>query len=332
MPGTQIVSPVELQMLACPECNGALRLDNVTLRCNVCSADYHRGGSGCWDFRQGALFEDWFSLNEAAMQQFRETGAAAEHAGSTRVIDEYVLPLVRRLGLRPGEATILSDGCGIGVDVERLREHGYLAWGGDPGARSSEWAGRACAPYLVHLSGTRLPFASGSFDFVFSEGVIEHVGLSGDEPEQGGPDRARLEEERQQYCHEISRVLKPGGFALVAAPNRLFPIDFFHGGEPFLGMGWRFHSPNEPFLATAADVRRWFKARPSSVSAITLDGFFHTNAVARRGPLGKALELGWRTALRTMPPRLVDTIGPYFALLVRKPPLAQARPMAADSR
>jgi SAM-dependent methyltransferase len=306
-------------MLACPECNGTLRLDNVILRCDACRADYHRSESGCWDFRQGTVFADWFSLDDAAMQQFRETGAAAEHVGSTRVIDHYVLPLIRRLGLRAGEATILSDGCGIGVDVERLREHGYLAWGGDPGARSTEWAGRACAPYLVHFSGANLPFASDRFDFVFSEGVIEHVGLRGDETEVGGPDRARLEAERQQYCDEILRVLKPGGFALVAAPNRLFPIDFFHGGKPFLGMGWRFHAPNEPFLASAADVRRWFKARPSSVSAVSLEGFFNTSAVATRGPVGRALDLGWRTTLRTVSPRLVDTIGPYFALLIRKP-------------
>lgn len=54
----------------------------------------------------------------------------------------------------------------------------------------------------------QMPFASGSFDFVFSNAVIEHVGPL---------------EKQQQMADEIRRVVRKGYF--VATPNRWFPID-----------------------------------------------------------------------------------------------------------
>jgi 2-polyprenyl-3-methyl-5-hydroxy-6-metoxy-1,4-benzoquinol methylase len=46
---------------------------------------------------------------------------------------------------------------------------------------------------FVQADGQALPFASGSFDWVFSHAVIEHVA------------------DAQRYLHECARVLKPGG-------------------------------------------------------------------------------------------------------------------------
>jgi SAM-dependent methyltransferase len=253
------------------------------------------------------------------MTSFGEGAASIEEVGSKRMVDEYVVPLLRMLDMRPGRAVLLSDGCGTGADVERLRWHGYEAWGGDPGARSHFWASKPRAQYLAHFDGTRLPFASAAFDFVLSEGVIEHVGLSGDvNVGEQVRDRARLERERTQYCQEILRVLRPGGYALIGGPNRLFPVDFFHGGTPFLGLDIHLHSPLDPFLASAADVRRWFGVAECHITPLSLRKFFNTTVVANRGTVGKTVSLLWAALLAVMPCSVVAAVGPYFVLLVRK--------------
>jgi N-acetylglucosaminyldiphosphoundecaprenol N-acetyl-beta-D-mannosaminyltransferase len=61
---------------------------------------------------------------------------------------------------------------------------------------------------MVTADGCNLPFSSGSFDWVFSNAVIEHV---------GGWTRQR------QFANEIRRVAIKGYF--VTTPNKLFPLE-----------------------------------------------------------------------------------------------------------
>jgi len=56
--------------------------------------------------------------------------------------------------------------------------------------------------------GCCLPYGSKSFDWVFSNAVVEHV---------GSPERQR------QFADEVRRVAKYGYF--VTTPNKLFPIE-----------------------------------------------------------------------------------------------------------
>ena len=62
---------------------------------------------------------------------------------------------------------------------------------------------------FVLADGRHLPFADGSFDFVHSSAVIEHVGS-----------RAR----QVQFLRECFRVARKGMF--ITTPNRWFPIEF----------------------------------------------------------------------------------------------------------
>jgi ubiquinone/menaquinone biosynthesis C-methylase UbiE len=61
---------------------------------------------------------------------------------------------------------------------------------------------------VSNADGCNLPYADRSFDWVFSNAVIEHV---------GGPERQKL------FASEIRRVARKGYF--VATPNRNFPVD-----------------------------------------------------------------------------------------------------------
>jgi SAM-dependent methyltransferase len=312
-----------LEILACPKCRNELSFDGGSdkhsLVCESCQLKFGRSSVGCWDFRNGKSYEDWFSRDSDALEQYVEVDTHGEEVGSRRQIVEYVVPLLRRLNLNPESTRVLSDGCGIGADVEQLRALGYQAWGVDPGARCNVWATRECKQFLVHSDGTELPFADDQFDFAISEGVIEHVGQSGDFLDADTDfDSDHLEEERRQYCQELYRVLRPGGYALIAAHNRLFPVDFFHGGSWYAGVQMRFHSPRERFLASASDFHRWFRPNRVEIRAVSLEHFFNLPAAERGSRAGGVLTKLWSASLTVLPAGVVSTIGPYFAVLVRK--------------
>lgn len=61
---------------------------------------------------------------------------------------------------------------------------------------------------IVNADGRRLPFADKSFDWVFSNAVIEHVGSW---------------EDQRQFATEITRVASRGYF--ITTPNLYFPIE-----------------------------------------------------------------------------------------------------------
>lgn len=59
-----------------------------------------------------------------------------------------------------------------------------------------------CKIEIIKGEGENIPFKDESFDFINLSEVIEHV------------------ENPEKVIHEISRILKPGGFAYMSAPNR----------------------------------------------------------------------------------------------------------------
>jgi hypothetical protein len=62
---------------------------------------------------------------------------------------------------------------------------------------------------FVRADGRDLPFDTGSFDFVHSSAVLEHVGSR---------------EQQAQFLREAWRVARKGMF--VTTPNRWFPVEF----------------------------------------------------------------------------------------------------------
>lgn len=80
-----------------------------------------------------------------------------------------------------------------------------------PRAREEVWPGF----HLVAADGCALPFSNRSFDIVFSNSVIEHVGAA---------------EEQRRFATEVQRV---GRRYWVQTPNRWFPLEP-HLLTPFL--------------------------------------------------------------------------------------------------
>jgi ubiquinone/menaquinone biosynthesis C-methylase UbiE len=105
--------------------------------------------------------------------------------------------------------TLLDVGGGPGIAGEFLRLYASFAETTivnlEPLQLEQEMQGRI---HTLVANGLDLPFASGAFDWVFSNAVIEHV---------GGWERQKL------FAQEVRRVAANGYF--VATPNRYFPLE-----------------------------------------------------------------------------------------------------------
>src|SRR5262245_31291243 len=152
--------------------------------------------------------------------------------------------------MRPSAETTVLD---VGVD-----EVGFGAPGGEAGCGTHNffeelypWPGRITAlglhdgaafraayPHVPYVQGDAcaLPFADASFDVVFSNAVVEHV---------GGEDRQR------EFVREALRV---GRHVFLTTPNRWFPLEV-HTRLPLV------HWLPEPVAHRAYEVtgRAWAK-------------------------------------------------------------------------
>lgn len=119
------------------------------------------------------------------------------------------MPRTMEFAMHRGER-VLEIGGGIGTDLAQFARHGAavtdldLSLGHLALAREN-FNLRGLQGRFVHSDGETLPFASGEFDLVYSNGVIHHT-----------PDS-------RQMVLEIHRVLKPGGrvIAMVYAENSI---------------------------------------------------------------------------------------------------------------
>lgn len=120
---------------------------------------------------------------------------------------KIVTILERRAPLKA--ARVLEIGTGAGIIAAVLAE----AAGPDGAVESVDVVDVRVETDGYHyqrVDGTELPFSDHSFDFVVSNHVIEHTG----EPA-----------EQRHHLAETARVLRPGGVAYLAVPNRYGPIE-----------------------------------------------------------------------------------------------------------
>ena len=203
--------------------------------------------------------------------------------------------------------TVLVDGCGVGTYVQKLREQGAVVHGLDiEFARVQHPV--AALPALVCGACEALPYPSGSFDVVLSHEVLEHV------------------QNDRQAMRELVRVLRPGGRAVIFAPNRWYPFETH-------GVHWRgrYRFGNAPLVNYLPDVLRnklaghvrAYTARalralqlqlPVTVVAHTLIFGGYDNLVARWGTAGSAL----RSALQALEHTPLRAFGLSHFMVLKK--------------
>jgi SAM-dependent methyltransferase len=124
----------------------------------------------------------------------------------------------------PATGHLLDNGCGLGTWLEALAPFSPWRYGLEVEEERARQALERAAGITTAV-GETLPFADGSFDFILSNEVIEHV----------ADDRACLE--------EMARVLRPGGHLVIFCPNRWYPVEQH-------GIWWRgvYHFGNIPLV------------------------------------------------------------------------------------
>jgi SAM-dependent methyltransferase len=234
----------ELVRAVCPLCQGRLDFGAAHISCASCgtSFDYRDGFA---DLIVGGRFDD----------QLGEIQTRYEEQSNEWLADRYLIPMLTRLLAGIEQPRVLSLGCGTGVDIDRLAKRNFDIVGIDCGNRTAVWPRREHRDRFCLANGGHLPFESNSFDAVYCGCVFPHVGVEGDS------DRVipGYHEQRAAIAREMGRVLKRGGHAVVSSPNRLFPVDIFHGRSPDQPFP-RINPPWSPFLLSAGDYRRLFAA------------------------------------------------------------------------
>jgi SAM-dependent methyltransferase len=229
--------------VVCPACRAPVSLTGSTVGCQ----NQHQ-----FDVVNG--YVDFLSGRRATDESWSASFDHGEEArGLAYRVDNFLIPFIqRRFGSTP--IRLLDDGAGYGHIVALLKERGVDAYGVDPGIRREQWSQLGLADRLFAADGRNLPFEEEVFDVVFSSGVLEHVG----DPLPPGAARSGP---CAQYIHEVVRVLKPGGVALIAHPNGWHPM--------------RIHSPLQQWMPRPPDVKRWVRSSPipATSSFVSPTGF-----------------------------------------------------------
>lgn len=145
---------------------------------------------------------------------------------------------------------ILDNGCGLGTYLEAFapfsRQRIGLELEFDRAAKALPHS-----EGIIQAPAERLPFATGSFDFVLSNEVIEHV-------EDDGVAMA-----------EMVRVTRPGGRLLIFCPNRYYPVEqhgiYWRGQYRFGNIPLVNYLPNPLRDRLAPHVRAYTSSRLSTL-------------------------------------------------------------------
>ena len=179
---------------------------------------------------------------------------------------------------------VLVNGCGVGMYVKALQPYSEQLYGLDIEAEHLRRAATTVPGAHLQLAACEaLPYPANFFDLVLSHEVIEHV------------------TDDHASAAEMVRVLKPGGRAIIFAPNRLYPFET-HGHY------WQgeYHFGNTPLINylpdfirnelaphvrayTARGLRNLFIGQPVRVIHHTQIYPGYDNLVHRRPALGKWL-------------------------------------------
>ncbi|MDA0765228.1 MAG: methyltransferase domain-containing protein [Verrucomicrobia bacterium] len=250
--------PVEI---LCPRCQKEqLFVEGDQIRCPHCEASF-----GFEDRIADLIVGDRFP------DEIQEEELLYEDECIRDATNNYWLPTFLRHTSRGNKPLqVLSLGCGTGIDIDLLTDEGFSTMGIDNGNRTRLWTLRKYPNRLLLANGLHMPFADNTFDLIYCGCVFPHIGVEGDSYKVTD----HYLEERQLLANEMVRVTKPGGQLFMASPNRLFPLDIFHGRTQGKHIP-RCNVSMAPFLLSTGDYRKLFlKAGCHSVNALPSKGYW----------------------------------------------------------
>ncbi len=224
-----------------------------------------------------------------------------------RAGQERRLAMIARWARLEG-ARVLVDGCGVGMYAAQIgRRYGAQVEAFDI-ERERVVIARQETPHTVVAAAEHLPYRADVFDTVLSHEVIEHV------------------QDDRKAAQEMVRVLKPGGRAVIFAPNRWYPFET-HGHY----WGGVYHFGNTPLINylpdplrsrlaphvrayTVRGLRRLFAGCPVQIVLHRRVYGGYDNIIARLGALGR---LG-RDLLHALEGTPLDTWGLSHLLVIEK--------------
>ena len=164
---------------------------------------------------------------------------------------------------------VLDVGCGAGTDLVRFARGGAIVTGVDLAASAialakQNFAQQGLAADLREADGEHLPFADGSFDFVFAHGVVQYTASD------------------QTLVAECRRVLKPGGVALFQVYNR---VSWLNALSKVMKVPLEHEDAPVLKRYSASEFRR------------LLGGFQDVRIVEERFPVKSRLHGGWKGTL-----------------------------------
>jgi SAM-dependent methyltransferase len=179
---------------------------------------------------------------------------------------------------------VLVNGCGVGMYVKALLPYTAQIYGIDIEAEHLRRAAATVPGAHCQLAACEaLPYPDNFFDLVLSHEVIEHV------------------TDDRLTAAEMVRVLRPGGRAIIFAPNRLYPFethghywqgDYHFGNTPLINYLPDFlRNQLAPHVRayTARGLRSLFIGEPVRVVYHTQIYPGYDNLAYRRPALGKWL-------------------------------------------
>lgn len=137
--------------------------------------------------------------NRSYYDEFSEWYERERHDGYHRVIDDLQVDLLRQ---HVRDRDVLEVGCGTGLLLHRIEDLARSARGIDISPGMLELA-RERGLQVEEGCATELPFASATFDVVYSFKVLAHV------------------RDIERAVAECSRVVRPGGILLLEFYNPL---------------------------------------------------------------------------------------------------------------
>jgi SAM-dependent methyltransferase len=178
--------------------------------------------------------------------------------------------------------TVLENGCGVGMYVEKLAGFGSRVIGLEYDFERAAQA-RVRSMEILNAAGEFIPFPSGTFDLILSHEVIEHV----------QDDRAAVS--------EMLRVLKPGGRAVIFCPNRGYPFEthgiywkgkYYFGNKLFVNyLPRHLRDKLAPHVRAYSrrDLQKLFEGLDAKFIERRIVFGAYDNIISRFGALGKLL-------------------------------------------